>query len=64
VLVETCNGLARFDRNGAAAFVKACYADPRFDVVSVGRPLLDAALDLYAIVNYKEWGLTDCISSR
>ena len=62
VLVETCNGLARFNRIGAAAFAKACYADGRFEVVSVGRPLLDAALDLYVTADDKEWGLTDCIS--
>jgi predicted nucleic acid-binding protein len=62
VLVETCNGLARFDRAGAAAFVKACYVDPRFEVVPVSRPLLDLALDRYSAAHDKEWGLTDCIS--
>lgn len=62
ILVETCNGLAKFNRAGAAAFVKACYVDPRFEVVPVSRPLLDLALDLYSTVDDKEWGLTDCIS--
>jgi len=62
VLVEICNGLARFDRAGAAAFVKACYADPRFEVVPVGRSLLDLALEHYSVAQDKEWGLTDCIS--
>jgi uncharacterized protein len=54
--------LARFDRAGAAAFVKACYVDPRFEVVPVTRPLLDLALDHYSAAHDKEWGLTDCIS--
>lgn len=47
---------------GAAAFVKACYADPQFEVVPVRRPPLDIALDLYTTADDKEWGLTDCIS--
>jgi hypothetical protein len=62
VLVEVCNGLARLDRTGAAAFVKACYVDPRIEVVPVTRPLLDLALQHYSTALDKEWGLTDCIS--
>lgn len=62
VLVETCNGLAKFNRAGAATFVKACYEDPRFEVVPVSRSLLDLALGQYSAAHDKEWGLTDCIS--
>jgi uncharacterized protein len=62
VLVETCNGLAKYNRAGAADFVRTCYKDPRFEVVPMDRALLDSALDHYSAMGDKEWGLTDCIS--
>jgi uncharacterized protein len=62
ILIETCNGLARYNRTGASNFVKACYADPRFEIVPVSRPLLDVALEHFSAAHDKEWGLTDCIS--
>jgi predicted nucleic acid-binding protein len=62
VLVETCNGLARFNRAGAAEFARSCYADPKFVVVPMDRVALFSALRYYSTVDDKEWGLTDCLS--
>ena len=62
VLVETCNGLARFNRDGAATFARACMDDPRYEIVPLTERLLDRALLEYSTVADKEWGLTDCIS--
>jgi predicted nucleic acid-binding protein len=62
IIIETCNGLAKYNRAGASAFVRACYADPRFEIVPVSRRLLDVALEHFSNAADKEWGLTDCIS--
>lgn len=62
ILLEACNGLARYNRTGAAQFARTCYADPTFNVVQVDRGLLDAALRQYEGVSDKDWGLTDCLS--
>lgn len=62
VLVEVCNGLARYNREGAVAFVRACHADPRFEVIAVNANLFESALQDYSTARDKEWGLTDCIS--
>lgn len=62
VVVETCNGLAKSNRAAALRFIKTCYADPRFDVLPVTRPILEVAFDKYQTADDKEWGLTDCIS--
>ena len=62
IVVETCNGLSRHNRSGAAGFVRACQADSRFEVVPVDGVLIASALEQYAAAGDKEWGLTDCIS--
>jgi len=40
----------------------ALRADPHVEVVPLSDPLLQAALDLFAKRQDKEWSLTDCIS--
>ncbi len=62
ILLEACNGLAKYNRTGAAQFARTCYADAKFDVVQIDRGLLDSALHQYEGVSDKEWGLTDCLS--
>lgn len=62
IIVEFCNGLASYNRAGAAEFARACYKDAKFTVVPVDRSLIDAAVTHYARHVDKEWGLTDCIS--
>lgn len=62
VLLEACNGLAKYNRTGAAEFARTCYADAKFDVVPVDRSLMSSALRQYEAVSDKEWGLTDCLS--
>jgi predicted nucleic acid-binding protein len=62
ILIEPCNGLARYNRAGASAFVKACYVDPRFEIVPVNRRLPDVALEQFSTAQDRDWGLTDCIS--
>lgn len=62
ILLEACNGLAKYNRTGAAQFARACYADPRFEVIPVDRRLMSSALRQYEGVSDKDWGLTDCLS--
>ncbi len=62
IVLEACNGLAKYNRTGAAQFARTCYADAKFDVVQINRRLLDSALRQYEGVSDKEWGLTDCLS--
>jgi predicted nucleic acid-binding protein len=62
ILLEACNGLAKYNRTGAAQFARACYTDARFDVVAVERGLIQSALRQYEGVSDKGWGLTDCLS--
>lgn len=62
ILLEACNGLAKYDRTGAAQFARTCYTDTQFDVVPINRRLITSALDQYEGVPDKEWGLTDCLS--
>jgi predicted nucleic acid-binding protein len=62
VISEICDGLARSGRARAATFARSCLTDPKFTVVPVGRDLLKAAIDFYAVHEDKEWGLTDCAS--
>lgn len=62
ILLEACNGLAKYNRAGGAQFARACYADPRFDVIQVDRGLMGTALSQYEGVSDKGWGLTDCLS--
>lgn len=59
ILLEACNGLAKYDRAGAAQFARTCYADARFDVVPVDRRLISSALRQYERASDKHWGLTD-----
>jgi predicted nucleic acid-binding protein len=60
ILLEACNGLAKYNRTGAAQFARTCYTDVKFDVVTVDRRLISAALRQGA--SDKDWGLTDCLS--
>jgi predicted nucleic acid-binding protein len=62
ILLEACNGLAKYNRTGAAQFARTCYADAKFDVVPVDRRLMNSALRQYEGVSDKNWGLTDCLS--
>lgn len=62
ILLEACNGLAKYNRMGAAQFARTCYVDTRFEVVPVDRRLVDSALHQYESTPDKEWGLTDCLS--
>lgn len=62
ILLEACNGLAKYNRTGAAQFARTCYVDARFEVVPVDRTLVDSALRQYERAPDKEWGLTDCLS--
>lgn len=62
ILLEACNGLAKYNRTGAAQFARSCYADAKFDVVPVDRRLMSSALRRYEGVSDKAWGLTDCLS--
>lgn len=62
ILLEACNGLAKYNRTGAAQFARTCYTDVKFHVVPVDRRLINAALSQYEGVSDKDWGLTDCLS--
>lgn len=62
ILLEACNGLAKYNRAGAAQFARTCYTDAKFDVIPVDRRLISAALSQYEGVSDKDWGLTDCLS--
>ncbi len=62
VLLEIGNGLARYGRDRAANFIRACYSAPNMQIVTVDSMLLHRALDLYKSRHDKTWGLIDCIS--
>lgn len=62
ILLEACNGLAKYNRTGAAQFARTCYTDAQFNVIPVDRGLIQSALRQYEGVSDKAWGLTDCLS--
>lgn len=63
VLAETGNGLARFPaRSGFAGAVAAFRSSKNARLVRVDGTLFQRAVDLYASVNDKTWGLVDCAS--
>ncbi|HEX2209073.1 MAG TPA: PIN domain-containing protein [Longimicrobium sp.] len=62
ILLEACNGLAKYNRAGAAQFARTCYRDATFQVIQVDRRLVESALRRYEGVSDKDWGLTDCLS--
>ena len=60
--MKRCNGLAKYNRAGAAQFARTCYGDATFQVIQVDRRLVESALRQYEGVSDKDWGLTDCLS--
>lgn len=62
VLAEIGNALSGTLRNGAAAFIRRCYAAANITVVPVSTSLFLQGLALYESRGHKTWGLTDCIS--
>jgi len=63
VLAETGNGLARFPaRSSFAGAVEAFRSSRNARLVRVDDTLLQRAVDLYASVDDKTWGLVDCAS--
>lgn len=61
VLVEIANGLSSYNREGAVAFNRQCYAALYMRVISVDIDVLQRGLDRYEARPDKDWGLTDCL---
>lgn len=55
VLTEIGNALSGGERSRAAAFIRRCYDEPNITVVTVDRPLLHRALELFESHADKEW---------
>ncbi len=63
VIAETGNGLARLpNKYRFAESVERFWQSSAVDIVTIDRPLIAQALDLYRAYPDKSWGIVDCAS--
>jgi len=62
IFLEVASALSAINRQGAARFIRQCYATANITVVPVHDSLFIRSLTLYENRPDKSWSLVDCIS--